>query len=244
MKRFTNHPEAWGSFVDVKTWPAIKRTGRLSGREVFIGSVTDPYQPAESEYMRTRRLLEELRGSDARVTIATKSDLVLRDIELIRELGACVSWSINTLDEAFRSEMDNAASIERRLEAMRVFHDAGVSTACFISPIFPGISDVIAIIERVRSQCNFIWLENLNLRGNYRKSILDWIHTRHPELDGLYHDIYLRHDISCWHELDELIRDYASLHGLPYLRSNEAMNYEDTSPIIVNYFFHEQLVKR
>lgn len=48
MKRFTNHPEPWGSFVDVKYWPPVPNPGRCAGKELFIGSVTDPYQPLEA----------------------------------------------------------------------------------------------------------------------------------------------------------------------------------------------------
>ena len=46
MKRFSNHPEPWGGFVDVKLWPGIRHKERYAGAELFIGSVTDPYQPA------------------------------------------------------------------------------------------------------------------------------------------------------------------------------------------------------
>ena len=127
MKRFTNHPEDWGSFVDVKIWPDIKHPEKYSGQEIFLSSVTDPYQPTEATHKRTRALLEQLQGSGAKISIATKSDLVLRDIDIIKTFPeARVSWSINTLDEDFRREMDCAVSIERRLSAMRAFHDAGV----------------------------------------------------------------------------------------------------------------------
>ena len=197
MKRFTNHPEPWGTFIDVKTWPELKNTAKYAGKEAFLGSVTDCYQPCEAKYKRTRSLLEQLKGSGIRISIATKSDLVLRDLDLIKTFpGARVSWSINTLDEGFRSAMDRGVSIERRLEAMRQFYEAGVQTTCFISPIFPGITDVEAIIQRAKGQCNLIWLENLNLRGDYRTRILDWVHCNHPQLDGLYHDIYGRKDRS------------------------------------------------
>ena len=47
MKRFTNHPEPWGEFVDVKTWPEIHKPGKYAGKEAFFCSVTDPYQPLE-----------------------------------------------------------------------------------------------------------------------------------------------------------------------------------------------------
>ena len=62
MKRFTNHPEPWGGFVDVKYWPPIKNPARYAGKELFIGSVTDPYQPVEARYGRTRALLEQMRA--------------------------------------------------------------------------------------------------------------------------------------------------------------------------------------
>lgn len=54
MKRFTNHPEQWGTFVDVKYWNIIKNPQKYSDKELFIGSVTDPYQPVEEVYKRTR----------------------------------------------------------------------------------------------------------------------------------------------------------------------------------------------
>ena len=119
MKRFTGHTEQWGTFLDVKHWKEIKNPEKYKGKELFIGSVTDPYNPQEEKYRRTRALLEQLKGSGAKLSIATKSDLILRDLDLRKTLpNARVSWSINTLDENFRADMDNAVSIERRLAAM------------------------------------------------------------------------------------------------------------------------------
>ena len=118
MKRFTNHPEPWGDFLDVKTWAKIKNPQKYAGKELFLGSVTDPYNPQEKKYERTRTLLQEMQGSGIKLSISTKSDLVLRDLELMKTFpDARVAWSINTLDEAFRRDMDKAVSIERRLEA-------------------------------------------------------------------------------------------------------------------------------
>ena len=207
MKRFTGHTEPWGEFVDVKVWPPIKNPAKYAGKEAFFGSVTDCYQPCEERFGRTRALLEELAGSGISISIATKSDLVLRDLDLIRTFpNARVSWSINTLDDGFREQMDNGASIERRLDAMRQFYEAGVQTTCFISPIFPGITDPVAIIERAKESCNLVWLENLNLRGDYRARILDWVHANRPELDGLYHEIYSKKSRDYWRELDAEVR--------------------------------------
>lgn len=244
MKRFTNHPEPWGEFVDVKKWPPVKDPKRYAGKELFIGSVTDPYQPLEEEYGRTRALLEQMQGSGCTVSIATKSDLVLRDLDLIRTFpNARVSWSINTLDESFREDMDDAVSIERRLEAMRKFHEAGVRTTCFISPIFPGITDVPAIIKRAKDRCNLVWLENLNLRGGFKKTVLDYISEKHPELVDLYDATYRKGDRTYWSDLDARMREFTAAEGLPYVRDDDSMRRPfDAPPVVVNYFYHTELV--
>ena len=245
MKRFTNHPEPWGEFIDVKMWPEMKNTKKYAGKEAFLGSVTDCYQPCEAKYKRTRALLEQLQGSGISVSIATKSDLVLRDLDLIRTFPrARVSFSINTLDENFRREMDCAAPIERRIDAMRSFYEAGIKTTCFISPIFPGITDVEAIIRRTRSFCNLVWLENLNLRGDYKARILAWVHEKRPDLDPLYDAIYRRGDRTYWARLDARLRDFAAAEDLPYLRAvDDRMAAFGEPPVVVNYFYHEQVRK-
>ncbi len=245
MKRFTNHPEPWGEFIDVKMWPPIQHPEKYAGKEAFLGSVTDCYQPCEARYKRTRALLEELQGSGISISIATKSDLVLRDMDLIKTFpNARVSFSINTVDEAFRREMDRAASIARRLAAMKELYDAGIQTVCQIAPIFPGITDVKAIIEAVRDRCNLIWLENLNLRGDYKVRILEWVHEHHPKLDGLYQEIYGRGKRDYWSALDAELKAYAASEGFPYVRDDDSRRSAfGELPIIANYFYHEEVKK-
>lgn len=180
-----------------------------------------------------------------RISIQTKSELVLRDLDLIREFpDARVGFSINTLDEGFRMAMDDAPSIERRIAAMETLHNAGVRTTCFISPIFPGITDVPAIVSRVRGTCQLVWLENLNLRGDYKARILAWVHDSRPDLDGLYDAIYRHGDRSYWEGLDAELRAFAEAEGLPYVRDDDILQCPfDASPAMVNFFYHEQ-VKR
>ena len=243
MKRFTGHEEPWGEFLDVKYWKPLVHPERYAGKEVFLGSVTDPYQPAEEKYRRTRAVLEELRGSGVKLSIATKSDLVLRDLDLIQSFPeARVSWSINTLDERFKDDMDKAVSIGRRLAAMKAFHDAGVRTTCFISPIFPGITDVPAIIQRAKDDCNLIWLENLNLRGTFKPVILQYIREKRPELAPLYRDIYQKGSRGYWQALDEALRAYCEGLGLPYVTNDDSMTRPfDAPPVVVNFFYHSEI---
>ena len=205
--------------------------------------MTDGYNPFEEHFQRTRHLLEELRGTTAEILICTKSDLVLRDLDLLREFPrVTVSWSVNTLDEAFRADMDRAVSIERRLEAMRRVYEAGIRTVCFVSPIFPGITDPKAIIERVRDFTDLVWLENLNLRGSFKAAILAYIREKRPELVPLYEEIYNRRRTDYWQALEQEMAAYAAANGLPY-RVNDLPygRSEKGHPVVVNYFYHEKI---
>ena len=243
MKRFTGHAEPWGTFLDVKLWPEIKNPQRYAGKELFLGSVTDPYLPQEEQYGRTRALLEQLQG--AKLSIATKSDLILRDLDLIKAFpDARVSWSVNTLDEDFKNDMDNAVSIARRLAAMEAFYRAGIRTTCFVSPIFPGITDAEAIIRRVKGQCHLIWLENLNLRGSFKTVIMAYIQSTRPHLLPLYQEIYNSGNRSYWETLDQQLRTYADEIGLDYVTDDDSVRRPfDAPPVIVNYFYHEKIKK-
>lgn len=243
MKRFTKHPEPWGSFLDVKTWDPIKNPDKYNGSRIVIGSVTDGYNPQEATFLRTRRILEELRGCTAEIMVCTKSDLVLRDLDLLKQLPkATVSWSINTLDEEFRADMDHAATIARRIEAMKQTYAAGIRTVCFISPIFPGITDVKAIIEQVKDFADLIWLENLNLRGQFKGSIMSYIREKYPHLLPLYEEIYNRKRTDYWKGLEADIAQYARQHDYPY-RINDLPygRSQQGKPVIVNYFYHEKI---
>ncbi|MBQ9910244.1 MAG: radical SAM mobile pair protein B [Lachnospiraceae bacterium] len=246
MKRFTGHTEEWGAFLDVKYWPKVSDPSKYAGQKVIIGTVTDGYNPLEETYKRTRKILEELKDSGADILICTKSDLVLRDMDLLKEIGRngrlTVSWSVNTLDEDFKNDMDEAVSIERRLDAMKKVYDSGIRTVCFISPVFPGITDIEAIFDRAKDRCDLIWLENLNLRGGFKKTVMDYIRDKHPELIPLYDEIYNRKDRSYFEALERKAEEIAKKHGCRFV-DNETP-YERVPkghPTIVDYFYHEEV---
>ena len=243
MKRFTGHTEPWGTFLDIKHWPAIKNPRKYKGQRVVIGSVTDGYLPQEKEIRNTRRILEQLKNSGAEILICTKSDLILRDIDLLKEMGkVTVSWSINTLDEKFQADMDQAVSISRRLEAMKQVYEAGIRTVCFISPVFPGITDFEKIFERVKDQCDLVWLENLNLRGGLKQEILDDIQKCYPHLVPLYDEIYRKGDRSYFLALENQAAQMAQKYDCPFV-DNELPygRAEPGHPVIVDYFYHEEV---
>lgn len=243
MKRFTGHTEPWGTFLDVKHWPEIKNSRKYRGQRVVIGSVTDGYLPQEEQFRNTRKLLEQLRGSGAEILICTKSDLVVRDLDLLKQLGkVTVSWSINTLDEAFHQDMDKAVSIERRLAAMKAVYEAGIRTVCFISPVFPGITDFTAIFHRVKDQCDLVWLENLNLRGGFKQDILDYIQEKHPDLVPLYRAIYQKGDRSYFQQLEKQASQLAAENDCPFVDNELPYGRAVPGhPVIVDYFYHEEI---
>lgn len=243
MKRFTGHSEDWGTFVDVKHWKPIKNPQKDAGQRVVIGSVTDGYNPQEEVFGNTRKLLEQLKNSDAEILICTKSDLVLRDLDLLKAMGkVTVSWSINTLDEAFKNDMDKAVSIERRLQAMKTVYEAGIRTVCFVSPVFPGITDIKAIFEQVKNQCDLVWLENLNLRGGFKQDIMEYIRQKFPQLYPLYQDIYNKKNRSYFEQLEAQAEQLATENDCPFV-DNELPYGRSVKghPVIVDYFYHEEI---
>lgn len=246
MKRFTGHTEEWGTFLDVKSWPEIRNPKKYAGQKVIIGTVTDGYLPQEETYGRTRTVLEQLKDSGADILICTKSDLVLRDLDLLKQINEknrlTVSWSVNTLDEDFCEDMDDAVSIERRLAAMKQIYDAGIRTVCFISPVFPGITDIEAIIERAKDQCDLVWLENLNLRGGFKKTIMDYITEKHPDLVPLYEEIYTKKNRSYFEALEKKAEEIAKKYGCRFVDNETPYErVEQGHPTIVDYFYHEEV---
>lgn len=228
MKRFTGHEEKWGEFIDIKECDKPIDIKKLAGKTVFLSSVTDCYNPYEETYGITRKILEQLIGADCEISISTKSSLIIRDLDLLTKLpNLKVSFSINTLDEAFRKDMDKASTIQERLAAMDKLHQAGIHTVLFMSPIFPYITEWKEIIAATKNFVNEYWFENLNLRGTYKKEILDYINSHYPQFMQEYQKIYVKKDDTYWEELARDINNYCEQLGVEY----------------TNYFYHAKLVE-
>lgn len=241
LAEWTGHEgEKWGDYVDIKNWKPFteKQREQYKGKSVFISSATDPYQPIESEYKRTRKLLEELVGLDMNVLIVTKSALALRDWDLFKELNATVAFSINTLNESFRADMDNASTIEERIRSMKILHEKGIHTVCFISPIFPGITNVPIIIEEVAGKCDAVYLEHLVLNGTYKGPIMYYIKTRYPEYYDIYDKIFNKNELDLWWQFDDYMEEWAEENGYKYSYSKFPKEHRE-KPVVINYRGHK-----
>ena len=199
MRRFTKHDEKWGDFLDIKICSKPINLRKIENKTVFIASTTDCYNPLEEKYKITQNVLMQLENSNANIVITTKSNLILRDINILKKItNLKVALSINTLDEAFRMDMDSACSINERLKTLKELHRHGINTVVFISPIFPYITDCKSIIQETNSYTNQYWFEELNLRGEYKKSILAYIEKKYPQYLDTYRAIYLDGDYDYW----------------------------------------------
>ncbi len=227
MKRFTGHSEEWGTFIDVKRCSKQISKNKLKGKTVFLASVTDCYNPYEEKYCITQSILKQLLEAACTVSISTKSSLILRDVELLKQFkDVSVAVSINTLDESFKCDMDNASSIEARMNTLKVLHKNGIHTVLFMSPIFPAITDYKEIIEKSSLFVDEYWFENLNLRGEYKARILKYINEKYPQYIDLYKRIYVNGNKAYWDELAKEIEVYCAEHSI----------------IHKNFFYHEKLV--
>jgi len=199
MKRFTGHTEPWGSFVDIKiNAPDLvpTNTNKYKNKFITIGSVTDPYQPIEKEYKITQKILEKLIPLQPHLDIMTKSDLVVRDIDLFKQFKNCiVAISLSVLDDKTRTELEPlASSINKRIKALKDLHRAGIKTALFISPIFPRITDWKSLIQKTKSFVDEFWLENLNLYPSIRREVYTFLEKNGPELIQQYKEIYTKNN--------------------------------------------------
>lgn len=115
-------------------------------RVIAIGTNTDPYQPIEKEWRIMRQILEVLSRANHPVAIVTKSALVMRDIDILKDMAARnlvrVGLSVTTLDRKLARTMEpRAATPPRRLEAIQALSEAGIRTSIMVAPIIPALND-------------------------------------------------------------------------------------------------------
>ncbi len=212
MKRFTGHTEPWGKFVDVKiNAPDLIPEGTLKykGKTIYMSSVTDPYNPLERKYKLTRRILEKLIPLQPDLGIQTKSNLVLRDIDLLRQFRNCqVGLTITTINDTIRKEIEPYTSpVKKRIEALKKLKEAGIETYVFIGPILPFLTDWKEIVLKTKKFADSYMFENLNIAGAVWGCVKNWLASRHRNLLGEYERIYFTKD-GYWDKVEEEIKKF------------------------------------
>lgn len=160
-------PEQWGSWVEVKmNAPDLLQKERMKifGSRIFFSSATDPYQYVELTYRISRRCLQELvRYQPAKVTMHTRSHLILQDVELLQAFGdkLRVGVSITTDREDIRAEFEpSAPSFARRLELVKALSEAGVKVYASVSPLLPCNPE--AFVAALKPYLSHAWVDEMN----------------------------------------------------------------------------------
>ena len=162
---------------------------RYKPRPIAMGTNTDPYQPIERRYRITRQVLEVCLEARHPITITTKSDRVVDDIDLLAEMAklglAAVAISVTTLDPKLSGKLEpRAAAPAKRLAALGKLAAAGVPTHCSVAPVIPAITDEFMeeIVARAAAlgvpSCGWI---PLRLPHEVAPLFREWLSVHFPE---------------------------------------------------------------
>lgn len=178
----------WGTWVEAKiNAPELVKNRYVKGL-VYMSSISDPYQPIEKELKLTRKILENL---DKRIylNIQTKSDLVLRDIDLFKQFQNIeIGFTINSFNGISKEVFEpSSVSNEKRLEALRILKENGLKTFVFVSPIIPGLIDLKKVIDDTKQFADYYWFEFINVRAA-GKEFLEALKKHFPESYSILND--------------------------------------------------------
>jgi len=174
---------------------------KIRDTPIVIGTATDPYQPAERQFMLTRRVLEAFRGfRGLTISITTKSSLVARDVGLLVELSrkhdVSVNFSIATVDAVLLRQLEPRTPLPHaRLRALRTLSAAGIEAGVMIAPILPGLTDswtsLANLLEAAREAgARFAVGMALRLGSVARARFLPLLHEQFPMLAPRYERHY------------------------------------------------------
>ncbi|UCD45729.1 MAG: radical SAM protein [Candidatus Bathyarchaeota archaeon] len=222
MGRWGGHVgEEWGSFVDVKV-NALERLRAEAARKrrdvVLLSSVTDPYQPLERERRLTRGCLEILLERQFPVSILTKSDLVLRDVDLIRELESCeVGFTLTAYDDSVRESFEPGAStVGARLDALRRLSDEGITTWAFLGPMLPHLSEegLEELLNELTGSVSHVIVDRLNVKSGIMSRVSHVLYERYPDTQPLFKSA-LSKGSGYYSRLKREVAEMCRLRGIP-----------------------------
>ena len=169
---------------------------------VALGTNTDPYQWVEGRYKLLPGIWEAMRDSRTPSSVLTKSPLLLRDVELMKEIhevaGFAANLSIPTLDEkAWRASEPHTPHPRKRIEAVAELNRQGIPCGVLIAPLMPGINDSPEQVEEILELCGEAGAVSmggicLHLRGEVRQIFMEWLASYRPDLVPRYERLYAR----------------------------------------------------
>jgi DNA repair photolyase len=169
---------------------------------VAMGTNTDPYQWVEGRYKLMRGIWEALRDAANPCSVLTKSPLLLRDLDLMKQIAEVTDISANlsvpTIDEkAWRASEPHTPNPRSRLEAVGELNRAGIPTGVLVAPLMPGINDDPTQVEEILQAAADAGATGvsgigLHLRGEVRGVFMEWLRSYRPDLVERYEELYAR----------------------------------------------------
>lgn len=156
---------------------------------ISLSNSSDPYQPLEKTYSYTRKFLELLINKNLKILIITKSDLVLRDLDLLKKLKCAVSITI-TSKTLFSKLEPGAPSYERRFAAIKTLSQEGIPVSVRLDPIIPGLNEeeIFEIFDEIVPFVKHITASTYKAKPDSLKRLMNAF----PEKQTLWESLYLR----------------------------------------------------
>ena len=159
------------------------------GSLISLSNSSDSYQPLEETYKLTRKFLELLLERNYKILIITKSDLVLRDLELLTKLRCAVSLTI-TSKTLYPKLEPFAPSYEKRLQAIKALSEAKIPVSVRLDPIIPGLNEgeILEILDEIAPYVKHITVSTYKAKPDSLKRLIDAF----PEKKSLFEKLYLK----------------------------------------------------
>jgi hypothetical protein len=149
----------------------LKRADKIEDiRDIFLGSITDSYQPLEAVHKQTKQVIELLSANELPFTIITKSNLVLRDIDLFKGYKWCrIGVTITSFDETLRNDLEPyTADYDKRIEVLATLKKNGINTYLSGEPIMPvEVSNPLEIVCKLREYVDLFDFGLYTFKGHY-----------------------------------------------------------------------------
>lgn len=155
----------------------IEKIGGIAPQKIYMGYQTDPYQPRDEKYLQSRKVLALFLEKGFSASILTKSDLVLRDIDILKEMkDAAISVSVAFNDDPTRRLFEaHTVANEKRVDALCQLKEADIQTGALVCPVIPYITNAIPLIDILAPCTDEIWIYGLSIKDRSGKN---WVNIQ------------------------------------------------------------------
>lgn len=189
---------------------------------IYMGYNTDPYQPVEAECKQTRKVLELFAETGHSVSFLTKSDLFVRDLDLLTQMmeaRASISAAF-TVDEVRAAFEHDTTPTKKRMAALRTAKEAGLKTSALLCPVIPHITDAMSLMEQLAPITDTIWVYGLNIadrNGRNWKNMRTILAEHFPNRKERVEEVVFDREHPYWRELRDRLENLRH-EGMPELR--------------------------